>query len=46
MSLPHITGKAAKTDLPENYAPVRERGGIGIHMASGKVNDVKRRTLY
>ncbi|RBP10811.1 hypothetical protein DFQ50_105123 [Pseudocitrobacter faecalis] len=45
MSLPHVLGKAAKTDLPENYAPVWERGGIGIHTASGKMNDEICRTL-
>ncbi|WBT57758.1 hypothetical protein [Kosakonia oryzendophytica] len=36
MSLPYASGKAAKAGLPV-VSPSRERGGIGIHLTSGKV---------
>lgn len=37
-SLPHASGKAVSSGLPERrVSPSRERGGIGIHVASGKV---------
>jgi len=37
-SLPHASGKAMHSGLPErSVSPSRERGGIGIHVASGKV---------